>query len=68
MSKLYSSKKIIQILLNHGFVLVSQKGSHKKFKKDDRTVIVPDPKKEIPWGTFVSILRQSGLSKRDFEG
>lgn len=31
-----------------------------------RTTIVPDNKKEIPRGTFKSILRQSGLEEKDF--
>lgn len=31
-----------------------------------RTVIVPHPKKEIPIGTFRSIVRQSGLTIGDF--
>ncbi len=31
------------------------------------TVIVPASKREIPYGTFMSILRQSGLKKQDFE-
>ena len=66
MSKLYSSKDIIAALLKNGFVQVGQKGSHKKFRKEGFTVIVPDPKKEIPMGTFFSILRQSGLKKEDF--
>jgi len=66
MSKLYSSKHIIKILLRNGFTQVGQKGSHKKLKKDDFTVIIPDPRKEIPRGTFYSILRQSGLKKEDF--
>ncbi len=66
MSKLFSSKEIIDVLQKHGFVFVSQKGSHKKFRNRSRTVIVPDPRKEIPRGTFSSILRQSGLSKEDF--
>jgi len=66
MSKLFSSKFIIKILLKNGFIQVGQKGSHKKFKKDERTAIVPDPRKEIPMGTFHSILRQSGLKKEDF--
>jgi len=43
------------------------KGSHKKFRKGNRTIIVPDPNKEIPLGTFTPILRQSGLSKEDFK-
>lgn len=32
-----------------------------------KTVIIPDNRKEIPQGTFRSILRQSGLSQEDFE-
>ncbi len=68
MPKLYSSNFIIRILKQRGFQFVSQKGSHQKFKKDKMVVIVPAPKKEIPMGTFKSILKQSGLKKEDFEG
>ena len=68
MPDMLSSQEIIRVLKIHGFILVSQKGSHKKFKKNGRIVIVPDPKKEIPRGTFASILRQSGLNKKDFQG
>ena len=67
MPKLLSSQEIIQVLEKNGFSFISQKGSHKKFKKANRIVIVPDPKKEIPRGTFASILRQAGLDKNDFE-
>ena len=67
MPELLSSNDIIRVLKKHGFILDSQRGSHKKFKKDGRIVIVPDPKKEIPKGTFASIIRQSGLNKGDFE-
>ncbi len=66
MSKMLSSKEIIRILMKHGFIEVSQKGSHVKFKNKNRAVIIPHPKKEIPRGTFASILRQSGLQKEDF--
>jgi len=66
MSNLLSSRDIIQVLQKMGFVFISQKGSHKKFKKGNRTVIVPDPKKEIPRGTLAAIVRQSGLNKEDF--
>ena len=68
MSRLYSSKRIIQILLRHGFVHISQKGSHIKLQKEDKIVIVPHPKSEVPMGTFYSILRQSGLTRDDFMG
>lgn len=67
MPKCYSSRHIIAVLLKKGFVEIDQTGSHKKLRKEDRTVIVPSPRKEIPHGTFASILRQSGLDKSDFE-
>jgi predicted RNA binding protein YcfA (HicA-like mRNA interferase family) len=67
MPKLPSSKEIIRVLKRNGFSFVSQKGSHKKFKKETRIVIVPDPKKEIPMGTFFSIIRQSGINKEEFK-
>ncbi|NOY49511.1 MAG: addiction module toxin, HicA family [Chlorobi bacterium] len=66
MSKLPSSKSIISVLLSNGFIFISQRGSHCKYRKDDKTVIVPSPRKEIPIGTFRSIVRQSGLSINDF--
>jgi predicted RNA binding protein YcfA (HicA-like mRNA interferase family) len=67
MSKLPSSGQIISTLLRNGFVFVSQRGSHRKYKKGDKIVIVPAPKREIPVGTFRSIVRQSGLSTTDFD-
>ncbi|MBI4100465.1 type II toxin-antitoxin system HicA family toxin [Candidatus Microgenomates bacterium] len=71
MPKLHSSQKIIKVLRTHGFVFVSQKGSHGKFRKlvggKTLTAIVPMGKREIPMGTFHSILRQSNLSKENFE-
>jgi predicted RNA binding protein YcfA (HicA-like mRNA interferase family) len=70
MPKLYSSEEIISVLLRHSFILISQKGSHIKYRKDGHpvlTVIIPANGKQIPAGTFHSILRQSGLTKDDFE-
>lgn len=69
MPKLYSSEHIIKVLQSKGFVYISQKGSHVKFRKfgkPSRTVIVPANRKEIPLGTFRSILRQSDLTEKDF--
>jgi predicted RNA binding protein YcfA (HicA-like mRNA interferase family) len=69
MPKLYSSKFIAKILEREGFVFISQKGSHIKFRKAGSTtltVIVPSGK-EIPYGTFKSILRQSNLSESNFK-
>jgi predicted RNA binding protein YcfA (HicA-like mRNA interferase family) len=66
MSKLLTSAEIIRILEEFGFQFISQKGSHRKYRKGDHVVIIPSPKKEIPAGTFRSILRQSGLTAEDF--
>ncbi len=70
MPKLYSSSYIIKILIRHGFVFISQKGSHAKYRKIGNptlTVIVPAARKEIPSGTFHSILRQAQLNESDFK-
>ncbi|MGB1799621.1 MAG: type II toxin-antitoxin system HicA family toxin [Gammaproteobacteria bacterium] len=68
MPKRPSSAKIISVLKQHGFSEISQKGSHVKFRSaEGRTAIVPHPKKEIPIGTFHSIVRQSGLNRSDFD-
>jgi len=64
--KLPSSIEIIAVLLSHGFEKVSQKGSHHKYCKGNRIVIVPSPKKEIPIGTLQSIIKQAGLTREDF--
>ncbi len=61
--------KVIKTLASKGFILVSQKGSHGKFKKKGKStkiVIVKMTKKEIPYGTFKSILLLSDLSEEDF--
>lgn len=54
------SKKIVRRLLAEGFELVAIKGSHHKFRKDGRTVIVPHPKKDLPMGTARSIAKMAG--------
>ncbi len=69
MPKLYSSAEIIKVLQKKGFVYISRKGSHVKFRKTDSptlTAIIPADRKEIPFGTFKSILRQANLAPDDF--
>ena len=64
-----SLRTVIKTLYIEGFVFVSQKGSHAKFRKMGdpiKTVIVKMKKKEIPHGTFQSILLLSGLQEEDF--
>ncbi len=69
MPKLYSSSHIVRVLQKNGFMRVSQKGSHVKYRKHGDsvlTVIVPSSKREIPIGTFKSILRQAQLEEKIF--
>lgn len=62
-------KLIIKVLEKRGFFFASQKGNHSKYRKKGkptRNVILKMNKKEIPHGTFQSILLQSGLEESDF--
>lgn len=62
-------KQVLKVLVAEGFVFISQNGSHAKFRKEGnptRTVIVKMGKKEIPRGTFQSIMLLSGLKESDF--
>lgn len=69
MSKLYSAREILSTLQRAGFVIISQKGSHIKLIKNKKgrvySVIVPYHK-EVAVGTFNSILRQAGITRKEF--
>lgn len=54
-------KKVIKELEVNGWVLVGQKGSHMKFKKGNKTCIVPNHKGDIPKGTLSQIVRSTGI-------
>ena len=70
MPKLYSARVVLSTLQRAGFSIVSQKGSHIKLHKREIdkifTAIVPNHK-EIAIGTFNSILKQAGMTKKEFE-
>jgi predicted RNA binding protein YcfA (HicA-like mRNA interferase family) len=64
-----TAKEIISVLTRHGFVCVSQKGSHQKWKNriTGAVTIVPfHSGKQIPAGTMNSIIKASGIDKREF--
>ena len=66
-----SSSEVLAVLLRAGFVEVSQRGSHLKLRKfadtGVLTVILKHPVKDMPLGTFVSILKQAGMTRAEFE-
>ncbi|OGZ42026.1 MAG: hypothetical protein A3B04_03045 [Candidatus Portnoybacteria bacterium RIFCSPLOWO2_02_FULL_39_11] len=70
MSKPFPLKQVLKVLLEKGFFFVSQSGSHAKYRKTGNpilTVIIPLHGKDIRYGTFKSILRQSKLQQGGFE-
>lgn len=54
------SRKLVKRLEQDGFEQVGAKGSHAKFRKGGRIVIVPHPKKDPPIGTVRAIYKQAG--------
>ena len=54
-------KKVIKALEKDGWVLISQKGSHMKYKKDDKVCIVPNHKGDIPKGTLSQIVKSTKI-------
>ncbi|HPK54356.1 MAG: type II toxin-antitoxin system HicA family toxin [Deltaproteobacteria bacterium] len=68
--RVLSGKQVCSILSQHGFVEVRQRGSHIVMQKHlpDTTITVPVPDhSELRIGTLQSIIRQSGVSKSEFE-
>jgi predicted RNA binding protein YcfA (HicA-like mRNA interferase family) len=64
MKKSYTSREIIALLQQDGWVLVNIVGSHHHFKHPAKIgkVTVPHPKKDIPLPTIKSIFRQAGIT------
>jgi predicted RNA binding protein YcfA (HicA-like mRNA interferase family) len=54
------SKKVIKRLREDGFELIGVRGSHHKFRKGGKTIIVPHPKKDLPEGTARAIAKHAG--------
>jgi predicted RNA binding protein YcfA (HicA-like mRNA interferase family) len=68
--RVLSGRQVCQILAAHGFVEVRQRGSHvvMQLRVDDTTITVPVPQHNtVKLGTLVSIIRQSGLDRSQFE-
>jgi len=68
--RVFSGKEVCDILILHGFEQVRQKGSHVIMQKrtPNSTVTVPIPlHKELKVGTLRSIIRQTGVDKKEFD-
>lgn len=69
MPKSYTPKEVISKLKKLGFAEDRQSGSHKIFyhPKTKKRAVVPYHLKELPKGTLSAIMRESGISKEEFE-
>ncbi len=58
---------IIRVLLENGFVLDHQRGSHRVYHNvvSGKRVVVPYHRRDLPKGTLLAILKQAGLSRDD---
>jgi predicted RNA binding protein YcfA (HicA-like mRNA interferase family) len=68
--RVLSGRQVCAILSLHGFLEVRQHGSHVVMQKRlaGTTITVPVPNhSELRVGTLKSIIRQSGLSRTEFE-
>ncbi len=63
----YTAKELVRVLKQRGFVLDRSRGSHQIFMLPDGSsrVIVPMHNRDIPKGTFYSILKQAGIDKTE---
>jgi predicted RNA binding protein YcfA (HicA-like mRNA interferase family) len=66
MPKIYSSREIIKNFTKYWFKKITQKWSHLKMKKLEKTIIIPIHNKDIPLWTFKSILEQADISYETF--
>jgi predicted RNA binding protein YcfA (HicA-like mRNA interferase family) len=68
--RVLSGREVCALLASHGFVEVRRRGSHIVMQRHDAvgttTVPVPDHD-ELRIGTLLSIVRQSGVPRSQFE-
>ncbi|MDZ7960453.1 MAG: type II toxin-antitoxin system HicA family toxin [Aulosira sp. DedQUE10] len=65
-----NADEVERILQNYGFELISQKGSHRKWRNDDRQlqVIVPHHKgRNLPIGTLRNIMIGADIPESEWK-
>ena len=68
--RVLSGREVCQILQQHGFIEVRRRGSHVVMQRQTGTggITVPIPDhRELAIGTLLSIIRQSGVARAEFE-
>ena len=68
--RVLSGREVCRILQQHGFAEVRRRGSHVVMQRrtDTGSITVPVPDhRELAIGTLLSIIRQSGIARAQFE-
>jgi len=61
------TNEVLRILLKFGFHPKRKKGSHLILAKNNKRIVIPIHEgRDIPKGTLLNIIRQAGLSKKEF--
>jgi len=56
-------REVLRLLVDDGWVRVSQKGCHRQFKhptKPGKVTVASEPSEDVPRGTLKNIFRQAG--------
>ncbi len=63
-----TARKVEKILKKHGFIVKRQTGSHCTFHQSEthKTTVVPIHSGDLAIGTLKSIIKQAGLTVKDF--
>jgi predicted RNA binding protein YcfA (HicA-like mRNA interferase family) len=63
-----SAREVVKVLRKHGFAMVSQSGSHQKWRHENgrQVIVAMHGNKTIPIGTLKSIIEGSGLDAEAF--
>nr|WP_287193174.1 type II toxin-antitoxin system HicA family toxin [Syntrophothermus sp.] len=64
-AKTYSSRELIRLIQQAGWMMVRISGSHHQFRHPTKPglVTIPHPRKSLPVKTVKSILKQAGLDE-----
>ena len=58
---------VLRALLKFGFLPKRKKGSHLILAKNNKRVTLPIHEgRDVPRGTFLNIIKQAGLTKKEF--
>jgi len=61
------TNEVLRILLKFGFQPKRKKGGHLILAKNEKRVVIPIHEgRDIPKGTLLNVIKQTGLTKKEF--